>query len=153
MARRSKSSALFFPPVTARRWNEVTKRLMWWGSRNLVRYPWRTTRSPYRILVAEILLQRTSADQVLPVYRQFVQKFPNPQKLADASKIEILGVIGPLGLSYRAGRLKTAARDAVRLGGVPVERNRLLQINGVGNYIANAVACFATGERLPLVDS
>ena len=118
-------------------------------------YPWRLERDPYRIFVAEVLLQRTRTGQAAPVYENFIRKFPTIQSLANATDDEIMQVIKPLGLAYRAGRLKRAASILVeRYGGrFPEELNELVKLPGVGSYIAGILMCFAFGKRFPVLDS
>jgi len=125
------------------------------GVSRLNAYPWRLERDPYRIFVAEVLLQRTRTGQAAPVYENFIRKFPTIQSLANATDDEIMQVIKPLGLAYRARRLKKVASILVeRYGGrFPEELNELLKLPGVGSYIAGILMCFAFGKRFPVLDS
>jgi A/G-specific adenine glycosylase len=125
------------------------------GISRLNAYPWRLERDPYRIFVAEVLLQRTKTQQVTPVYENFIKKFPTIQSLANATDDEIMQIIKPLGLAYRAKRLKKVASIIVeKYGGkFPEELNELLKLPGVGNYIAGVLMCFAFGKRFPVLDS
>lgn len=117
-------------------------------------FPWRRTDDPYRILVSEILLQQTNAEQVEEVYSEFFEKYPRPEALASAGREDIIDVIGVLGLHYRADRLKQIAEDLVEQHGgqIPAELEELLELHGVGNYVANAVLCFGFDQPRPLVD-
>jgi len=124
------------------------------GRKNL---PWRKTRDPYRILVAEMMLQKTHAvQQVLPVFQVFMLKYPDVQTLAKASTEEIKVVIDSLGLqNTRSRRLKeTATTICQNFGGkVPSDYGELVSLQGVGEYVANAVLCMAFGERAAMVDA
>jgi len=71
--------------------------LNWWESAKR-RFPWRETRDPYRILVAEVLLHRTRADQVVPLYELFLECFPNVQALAKSTPDELLKLFHSAGL-------------------------------------------------------
>lgn len=126
-----------------------------WYKANARSYPWRTTRSPYEILVAEILLQQTDAPKVEAIYEEFLQTFPSPAELAEAPRRAVAKFIGRIGLDYRTGRLVRIARDLERKHGgeVPTDRDSLLRLPGVGPYIANAVLAGAFGQRYAVVDT
>lgn len=128
--------------------------LAWWQE-NRRDYPWRNTRNPYEILVAEVLLHRTRADQVVPVYRAFLEKFPTPQKLAGASLNELEELTNPLGLFWRIELLHKMAKDLVSRfeGKVPESREILESLPGVSHYIATAVRCFAYGCPDAILDT
>jgi A/G-specific adenine glycosylase len=104
--------------------------------------------------VAELLLQRTIAKQVVPVFVQFLREFPTANILASAPLDKIRMVISPLGLVYRAGRLKSTAIMLVEKyrATVPESEGQLIDLPGVGKYAANAVLCFAFGREVPIVD-
>ena len=126
-----------------------------WGAENRRDYPWRNTRSPYRILLSEVMLRRTRADQVVPVYRKVLRLYPTASKLAQARAPEIRKLLRPLGLVWRADNLVRMAEElrnefACR---VPTAPTRLKELTGVGDYVANAVACFAKGAAVAIVDT
>lgn len=129
--------------------------LLEWGSGNHPEYPWRKTSEPYRVLIAELMLQRTKAEQVVPTYNKFVERFPDLRALASAETEKILDVIKPLGLAYRVARFKSIARDILSKysGVVPDDPKALLELSGVGNYVANAVRCFAYDHDTAVVDA
>lgn len=117
-------------------------------------FPWRTTRDPYRILLSEMMLQQTQASRVVAFYRRWLRQFPTFKTLADASTSEVLRAWSGLGYNSRALRLhKLAAivvqRKPARLPSTPDE---LQSLPGIGRYTAHAVACFAFGHRVPVVD-
>jgi A/G-specific adenine glycosylase len=128
--------------------------LLDWYERNRRAYIWREYSDPYKILVSEIMLQKTNADRVAQIYPQFMQRFPDTIALARSEVEELKLILKPLGLDYRAARLKDMAQRLVaEYGGeVPVSEETLLALPGVGQYIANAVLCFAYSNRVPLVD-
>ncbi|MCU0676952.1 MAG: A/G-specific adenine glycosylase, partial [Myxococcota bacterium] len=66
--------------------------------------PWRKSRDPYAIWVSEIMLQQTRVDTVIPYWTRFLERFPTPNALADASEDEVLGAWSGLGY-YRRARL------------------------------------------------
>lgn len=115
-------------------------------------FPWRSQRDPYAVLVGEILLQRTRGEHVVPVYREFLRRWPNAERLARARVRTIETVIQPLGLVKRALMLKRLAKAIVDAGGTPVDPTRLVALPGVGRYAAHSVPVFALDRDLPVVD-
>lgn len=118
-------------------------------------YPWRKNTKPYRVLMAEIMLQRTKADQVLPVYKAFIKKFPDSASLAKAPPEEIDKVFSQLGLMWRAEKVKKLASVLASdyKGQIPNVREKLLSLPGVGEYVADAILCFAYGKDVAVVDA
>lgn len=130
------------------------RRLRAWHRAGRRRYPWRATRNPYRIFVAEFMLQRTGGQQVLPVYRRFVGRFPTLGSAVRAKPGELADILRPLG---RTDRYRILARSlafiASEFGGrFPRAVERLQRVPGVGPYTARAVACFGFGRRVGLFD-
>lgn len=116
-------------------------------------FPWRATSDPYAVLIGEVLLQRTKGGSlVVEVYRDFLRRWPTPEKLARARVRTIEHVIRPLGLVKRAPILKELGREIVEFGETPTTPDRLRELPGVGPYGAHAVAVFGLGRDLPLVD-
>lgn len=118
------------------------------------RWPWRGVKDPYVVLVTELLLQKTTAAQVVKVFSDFFSRFPTIEALAIASEREVEDAIARLGLRKRARFLKEIAEHVVKeFGGrVPDDRDVLLKLRGIGVYTANAVLCFAYGRCVPVVD-
>ena len=114
------------------------RKLRQWFKKNGRTYPWRRTKDPYKILVSEFLLQQTNADLALAAYKQFIKDYPTPASLAKADVRHLRKLIAPIGLSYRAGRLKTIGKQIVSNfnGKVPHLRNELLKLHGVGLYMS-----------------
>ncbi len=135
--------------------NWIRWRLLSWWEQNHRSFPWRETRDPWHILLAEVMLHRTRADQVVPVYRIALEKFPDPEALAEAPPGELEALLHSLGLHWRTPLLREMARQIVRdhRGTVPVDRNALKSLAGVSDYIAGAVRCFAFGFPEPLLDT
>lgn len=123
-----------------------------WGRTHRRAFPWRQERDPFRILVAEILVQRSRSSTVEVVYRALFERWPTADALARAQVRSIAAVIRPLGLVSRAPRLKELARY-VAAHGVPKEVERLLELPGVGRYAANAAVAVAHARRSPTVDA
>ena len=126
-----------------------------WGRMHSFNYPWRKSKDPYRVLLAEVMLQRTKADQVVPVYEKFVREFPSAETLVQSTNNYVRTLLKPLGLDYRAARLRLIAKiiEDEHQGAVPRQYERLKSIPGIGEYITNAIRCFAYDERVPLIDA
>jgi len=140
----------------AQRKHQLASRLISWGSNRAESYPWRETTDPYKILVAEILLRKTTRKQVEKVFRQFTRRFPTVEALSKASVREIKKIIAPLGMErVRAVGLSKLAKvlSTKYDGKVPVERDSLLELPNVGPYTANALMCLAFDQQVPLVDT
>lgn len=126
-----------------------------WYRKNGREYPWRGKCTPFQILMAEIMLQRTKADQVTPVYLAFLKKFPDPERLGEASRKEIAIYFSKLGLIRRARLVVLFAQDLLTRfnGKIPRDRKELLSLPSVGEYTADALLCFAFDEDVTVVDS
>lgn len=144
------------PPATVKTASPSIRRfrrvILGWHRKNARIFGWRNSRDPYEVLIGEILLQRTRADLVLPVYEEFLTKWPTPSTLAAAPLSDIQKVIRSLGLSHRAATIKDLAAVLVEVGQVPENPTKLLSLPGVGPYAAHAVPIFACSKNLPLVD-
>ncbi len=123
--------------------------LLAWYSRHRRPLPWRADRSPYRIWVAEVILQQTRVAQAVPYYERFVREFPTIGSLAAAPIGRVLRVWQGAGYYARARNLHSAAQLLVRdrSGELPRNAEELERLPGVGPYIARAVAALAFGER------
>jgi A/G-specific adenine glycosylase len=126
-----------------------------WHKNNGREYPWRKTKNPFRILISEMMLQKTDTKKVFSIYPRFVKKYCTPEKLAISNLLTLRKEIHLLGINDRARRLKITSKTLLRLhkGKVPSDRKQLLNLLGVGDYIANAVLCFAYNKDVPLLDS
>src|SRR2546430_6052542 len=133
---------------------EIRSRLLAWYAANRRDLPWRRTRDPYRILVAEYLLQRTRIASGTPYYERFLMRFPTVQDLAAASLDDVLAVWEGLGFYGRAKRLHAAAHVIVAEhdGKVPPSYDALAALPGICPYTAGAIASIAFGIVAPAVD-
>lgn len=116
--------------------------------------PWRSARTPYRVLVSEIMLQQTRAATVAPYYERWLRRFPEWKTLAAASRDDVLLAWKGLGYYARATNLhRTASVVRDRHGGrLPRDPALLRTLPGVGEYTAGAVASIAFGVPVPAVD-
>lgn len=107
------------------------------------------------MLVSEVMLQQTPVVRVLPVWEEWLRRWPEPAALAREASGEAVRSWGRLGYPRRALRLHAAAAAIVRDHGgqVPGSHAELLELPGVGNYTAAAVAAFAFGRRETVVDT
>ncbi|MFC4124362.1 A/G-specific adenine glycosylase [Nocardia rhizosphaerae] len=129
--------------------------LDWFGdtARDL---PWRRPdATAWHILMSEIMLQQTPVVRVEPIWREWVARWPVPSAMAASSQAEVLRAWGKLGYPRRALRLHECARVLATDHGdvVPDDVDVLLSLPGIGAYTARAVACFAYGQRVPVVDT
>jgi len=133
---------------------DVQRRLLGWFDANRRDLPWRRSRDPYRILIAEYILQRTRVVSGIPYYERFLDRFPDVESLARASVEEVLRVWEGLGFYRRARNLHAAARAIVEEHGgrIPTDADTLSELPGIGPYTAGAVASIAFGQRVPAVD-
>ncbi len=116
--------------------------------------PWQGGRDPYRIWLAEIMLQQTQVDTVIPYYARFLARFPTLADLAAAPVEDVLALWSGLGYYARARNLHRAARQLVAEygGNFPRRAADIAQLPGVGRSTAAAVAAFAYGERAAILD-
>jgi A/G-specific adenine glycosylase len=127
-----------------------------WFAANQRDLPWRAPGYPaWGILVSEIMLQQTPVARVIPRLEQWLERWPTPAALADASPGDAVRAWERLGYPRRALNLHAAAVAITeRHGGVvPDDVNELLALPGIGHYTARAVAAFAYGRRHPVVDT
>ncbi len=115
----------------------------------------REERTPYRALVAEVMLQQTRVEAALPYFERFVACFPDPASLAAADEQEVLRLWQGLGYYRRARNLRAAAIEVMRAHGgvIPGDPVALRRLPGVGPYIAAAVGSICFGHRVASVDA
>ena len=130
--------------------------LLPWYEANARDLPWRAPgASPWAVLVSEVMLQQTPVARVLPAWSAWLERWPAPADCAAASPADVVRAWGRLGYPRRALRLREAAVACVERhdGRVPAEPDQLRALPGVGTYTAAAVAAFAFGARVPVVDT
>jgi A/G-specific adenine glycosylase len=131
------------------------KMLIAWGKEHFRPFPWRSTEDPYHILIAEVMLHRTRAIQVVPVYSRFIERYPDIFTLSGANRRELHENLSSLGLRWRIDLLQQMAVSLMTMFGreVPREKNELVSLPGVNDYIASAVRCFAWNLPEALIDT
>jgi A/G-specific adenine glycosylase len=133
---------------------KFSHKLLKWYHQNKRDLPWRDTKDPYIIWLSEIILQQTRVAQGLPYFYRFTAAFPHVEDLANASEDKLLKLWQGLGYYSRARNLHQAARQIQSefKGKFPSSYDKLLTLNGVGEYTAAAVASFAFQLPHPVVD-
>ncbi|WP_104116652.1 A/G-specific adenine glycosylase [Arthrobacter sp. B1805] len=135
---------------------DLHRRISDWFTAAARDLPWREPScSPWGILVSEVMLQQTPVVRVLPVWREWLERWPAPAHLAAEPSGAAVRHWGRLGYPRRALRLHAAASAIVSDHGgvVPATYDELLSLPGVGTYTAAAVAAFAFGKRETVVDT
>jgi A/G-specific adenine glycosylase len=132
----------------------LRKLLLEWYDEAARDLPWRKRRDPYAIWVSEVMLQQTRVETVVGYYGRFLQRFPTPDALAQASEDEVMAAWSGLGYYRRARLLHAGVREVVaRYGGeVPKEPSARRALPGVGRYTAGAIGSIAFGLAEPVVD-
>jgi len=130
------------------------KKLLAWFRAHRRELPWRASRDPYRVWVAEVMLQQTRIAAVLPYYRRFLKAFPNVRTLARARESKVLRLWSGLGYYSRARNLQRAAKEIVarHKGKFPRTLEAAMALPGVGRYTAAAVLSIAYGVPLAVLD-
>jgi DNA (cytosine-5)-methyltransferase 1 len=134
----------------------IQKALLAWFNQNGRAFPWRQTSDPYKVAVAEKLLQQTAVNEhVVRAYKVILKKHPTVGHLAVASPKELVPLIKPLGFEFRAKELPRMAQAVVRENGgeFPTDLDDLLALPGVGDYLARAILSFAHNADVPIVDT
>ena len=137
--------------------DDFGRRLRSWYRRNARDLPWRRTRSPYEVLVSELMLQQTQVSRVIPKYGEFLGQFPTLGHVARAPSGRVAEAWEGLGYYARARNLHRLAVEVTEGGSperqLPADPAALRALPGVGAYTAGAVASFAYERRAALVDT
>ncbi len=145
------------PPgqLSADRMSHIQRRLLAWFKEQGRDLPWRHTRDPYHILVAEIMLQQTQVERVKPKYDAFLKQFPSLAALAAASPGDVIRAWSGLGYNRRALNLQRTAQAVLAdyNGRFPDTPAALRELPGIGPYTAGAVACFAFERDVAFMDT
>ncbi|MHA1647136.1 MAG: hypothetical protein ACTSVL_06160 [Promethearchaeota archaeon] len=135
--------------------NLFSRKILEWASINLRKFPWRSDRTYYNTFICEFFLQRTRAQQVVPVYERFIRQFPDIQTLLQVERSVLKPYFGELGLLKRLDYLmriiaffKETKKDLRDL-----TDEEFIKLPGIGDYTLAAFKCFARNERVPIVDS
>ena len=124
-------------------------KILEWRSNNHFYFPWRDTENLWHALVAEILLQRTKAEQVVKVFNEFCIKYPTP---SDYTQEKNCKTFDSLGLKWRARELHKLA-EILSGKEIPSEKEELIRLPGVGDYIASAFRSLHLRKYDVIIDS
>lgn len=129
--------------------------LEWYACFGRRHLPWRRTRDPYAILVAEFMLQQTQVERVIPLYVEFLERWPDFTALAGSDGGDVIRAWRGLGYNSRAQRLRRLAQTVVAEYGARLPRDRevLLGLPGIGPYTAAAVRAFAFDQDDAALDT
>ena len=133
---------------------EIQSLLINWGGKNYRNYPWRSTKNQFHGLIAELMLQRTRAEQVLPIYIKFTTSYPNVEVAATEDPQIIFELLKPLGLFWRAEKIIDLINTLHSSGGnIPNTYSELVSLPGVGRYVASSFLSFHLGVKQSIIDS
>jgi len=143
-----------FPPSRSRL-PRIVRSLLQWYKKHGRDLPWRHTEDPYVILLSEVMLQQTQVDRVVRKLPQFHRRFPSLATLARARRADVIRAWNGLGYNTRAVRLHQLAQSVCRngRGQLPRSPDELRSLPGIGQYTAHAIAAFAHGEAVAVVDT
>ena len=134
--------------------SSICSDLLRWYDKTHRDLPWRRTRDPYAIWIAETMLQQTQVATVVSYYERFLNAFSTVKALDRAPLSKVLALWSGLGYYRRAENLKRSARILIRdhEGKVPETYEALRALPGVGDYTAGAVLSIAFGKPYPAID-
>jgi A/G-specific adenine glycosylase len=143
-----------FAPITGRALSDFRRRLLHWFGTHRRELPWRESRDPYRVWLAEVMLQQTRIAAVLPYYDRFLKRFSTMELLAAAPEREVLRLWSGLGYYQRARNLHRAAKTIVAHHGGKFPRDAAVvrDLPGIGAYTRAAVMSIAFDEPLAVLD-
>ena len=136
---------------------QFVEELLRWSSDHLRDFPWRRPHNlmPYRVLVAELLLKRTTASAAAKVYGPFLERFPDLARLSAASYTELETAFSPLGLHKQRAKSTSAMTgylSAHHRSEIPSALCDLLNVPGIGQYSSRAVLSFGFDKPFAVVD-
>jgi A/G-specific adenine glycosylase len=130
--------------------------LLHWHKSNARDFPWRSDKDPFKVMISEIFLQKTKAENIVTVFNRFLSKYPTAESLSCASLNNLENELKEIGL-YRQKSIKLQKLGVALIennkGIIPSNLEDLMNLPGIGRYIGNAVLCFAFGYDVPLLDT
>lgn len=135
-------------------WSNLRQGIVEWWEPEEHDFPWRQPDEEWKLLVTEILLQRTRAHAVAELYEDFFHRFSSPSSLGEASVDDVAEAIYTLGLAWRAKYINLLGDElAKREGDVPRTREELRELPGVGPYVSGAFQILHRNQRSDFVDA
>jgi A/G-specific adenine glycosylase len=132
------------------------EQLINWFDTNKRAFSWRKlSLTPFQALLAELMLQKTNANQVEKMFGNFIARYPDPKSILNLKQETLSNILQPLGLFNRRARDLKKISEIIHKNddNLPSEKSELLKLPGVGNYIANAVLCFVFEQKVPMIDA
>src|SRR6267142_2280787 len=130
------------------------RKLLHWAKSNTATFPWRTTTNKFHGLIAEMMLQRTRAEQVQPIYETFVRRFPSPLEAAHAPAADFRKLLRSLGLEWRIRTIRELVTTLAKTTGeIPSSSQELIELPGVGDYVAAAFRTLHLNKSATLIDA
>jgi len=126
-----------------------------WAKHNLRDFPWRRQMKPYSILVAEILLKRTTASAVNRLFPIFIKRYTNVEALANADQMDLQQLLSTLGYHKRRSLIFIEIGKYLQdhyNGKIPNSKTELMEIPFIGQYTAGAIISFGYGKPSSMVD-
>lgn len=134
--------------------DKIVDPLLKWFRENARVLPWREEPTPYRVWVSEIMLQQTRVEAVKPYFERFTGELPDVRSLAECREERLLKLWEGLGYYNRVRNMQQAAIMMMEQydGNLPADYDKLLELKGIGNYTAGAIASIAYHIPVPAVD-
>ena len=131
-----------------------SKNLLSWYFNSPISFPWRKTKNPYKIWLSEIMLQQTRATTVIPYYENWILKFPTLNSVSNSSLDDVLKAWEGLGYYARVRNFHKACKIVkIKFNSqIPKKFSDLIQLPGIGDYIASAVLSIAFNKPRPAID-
>tara|TARA_B100000401_G_scaffold432441_1_gene369787 strand:- start:268 stop:1308 length:1041 start_codon:yes stop_codon:yes gene_type:complete len=132
----------------------LENQLLKWYLINKRDLPWRKNKDPYSVWISEIILQQTRVSQGIEYYKNFMESFPNIEKLSTSDESHVLKVWQGLGYYNRAINLHKTSKEIINdlNGKFPSTYRELIKLKGIGDYTASAISSICFDEFNPVVD-
>lgn len=133
---------------------KIPQRMLAWFNDHKRSLPWRDNRTPYRVWLAEVMLQQTTVATATGYFERFVKHFPDVHALAKAPLDDVLNLWQGLGYYNRARNLHKCAKAVSKEHGgeFPKTAPELQKLPGIGPYTSAAIASIAFDDPTPVVD-
>ena len=139
--------------ISAGKLATLHKRLFDWGKTHYLDFPWRNTTNRFHAIIAEIMLQRTNAKQVVPVFNSFTETYTRCLDVVNEDPVKLERLLQPLGLSWRTRKIIQLSKVLHEKGEkIPDSKQDLIKLPGIGEYISNAYLSFFRDIRAPIID-
>ena len=124
-----------------------------WEQNNYDSFPWRETDNDFHALIAELMLQRTRANQVVTIYNEFTSRYPTLKAAVKAEKNEMRDILSHLGLNWRIEKIIQLIEELKKYKLVPDKYEELVKLPGVGDYVASAYLSLHRDKYRSIIDA